>query len=281
MTYRFELDEHEFRMIREFIHEKYGIYFKDEKRSFIRMKLYPRAAQLGLSSFGEYFNFVKYSDPEKRELLRMISLLTNNETYFFRELPQLHVFRDHLLPELKEKKLQQDQKIITIVSAGCSTGEEVYTLAMLTFESGSFFWGWDVRITGIDINENAVESARRGVYYPRSFRMTDPCYTRKYFSENSGDYIAKDTIRKMTCFTYGNVTDPVTWENLVDVDIIFCRNVLIYFSDEKADETLRIFSCALREGGYLLLGHSETITGLYREFEVVRYPETIIYRKRS
>lgn len=282
MTYQFDLNEHEFRLLREFIHEKYGIFFKDEKRSFLRMKLYPRVVQLGLGSFGDYYNFVKYTDLEKRELLRMISLLTNNETYFFRELPQLEVFRDHLLPELKQKKHHRQDKSLRIVSAGCSTGEEVYSLAMLTFETGSFFWGWNVEIIGIDINENALQTARRGVYYPRSFRMTNSFYRGKFFSENSGDFIAKDSIKQMSHFRYGNITEPIFWETLSGSDIIFCRNVLIYFSQEKVDETLKFFAHALNEGGYLLLGHSETITGMmYKEFEVIRHPETIIYRKRN
>lgn len=281
MIYQFELTELQFRLIRDFIHEKFGIYFKDEKISFMQMKLYPRVLSLGLGSFGDYFNLVKYEADGDKELSRMVSLLTNNETYFFRELPQLMVFRDALLPQLRERKLARNKKGIRVVSAGCSTGEEVYTLAMLTFETGSFFWGWDVQIIGMDISEMALEAARRGVYYAPSLRMTESIYAQRFFSFNSGDYRAKDNIKKMTSFIYGNITDPQTWDGLKDIDIIFCRNVLIYFSEEKIKSAVNNFHQALRKGGHLLLGHSETLTGISDDFELVRFPDTFIYRKKE
>ena len=280
MNYQFELSEIEFRLIRDFIHERFGIYLKDEKISFVKMKLYPRVINLGMSSFNDYFNYVKYGSDGDKELLKMVSLLTNNETYFFRELPQLRAFKDELLPQLREKKLSREEKEVRVVSAGCSTGEEVYTLAMLTFETGSFFWGWDAQIIGMDISSMALEAARRGIYYPRSFRMTDPRYTKKFFSVNSGKhYEVKDNIKKMTSFVYGNITEPNTWEGIGKVDIVFCRNVLIYFSEEKTKAVVNNFYNALRKGGYLLLGHSETLTGMSNEFESLRFPETFVYRK--
>ncbi len=254
MIYQFELTELQFRLIRDFIHEKFGIYFKDEKISFMQMKLYPRVLSLGLGSFGDYFNLVKYEPDSEKELSRMLSLLTNNETYFFRELPQLKVFRDALLPQLRERKFARNEKEIRVVSAGCSTGEEVYTLAMLAFETGSFFWGWDVQIIGMDISETALEAARQGSYYASSFRMTEAAYIKKFFSPNSGDYQVKDNIRRMISFVYGNITNPQTWEGFKEIDIIFCRNVLIYFSEKKIKTAVGNFYQALREGGHLLLG---------------------------
>ncbi len=279
MIYQFNMTELEFRLIRDFIHEKFGIYLKDKKLSFVKMKLYPRVLSLGMSSFSDYFNLVKYGPDGKKEHMRMLSLLTNNETYFFRELPQLKVFRDVLLPQLRGEKLARDEREIRIVSAGCSTGEEVYTLAMLAFETGSFFWGWDVQIIGMDISETALEAARQGSYYASSFRMTEAAYIKKFFSPNSGDYQVKDNIRRMISFVYGNITNPQTWEGFKEIDIIFCRNVLIYFSEKKIKTAVGNFYQALREGGHLLLGHSETLTGISDEFEMVRFPDTFIYRK--
>lgn len=281
MIYRFELDETGFRLFRDFIHEKFGIYLKDEKRFFLQMKLYPRVLSLGLDSFNEYIQYVKYGPRGEREISRMISLLTNTETYFFRETPQLDAFRDTLLPELRVNKLAKNEKSIKILSAGCSTGEEVYTLAMLAYETGSFFWGWDVQITGMDVNEKALETARKGDYYQRSFRMTDPEYMKKFFSANSGDFKAKHNIKRVTSFVQGNITDPETWKDINDIDIIFCRNVLIYFSDDKIKAAINNFHRALRPGGSLLLGHSETLTGIFDEFELRRFPETIIYKKKE
>jgi len=276
-----ELSEMEFRLIRDFIHERFGIYFREEKRSFMRMKLASRVQSLRLNSFGEYLNHLKYSDPERQEVMRMVSFLTNNETYFFRELPQLFAFRDYLLPELKKKKQAEGNKAIRILSAGCSTGEEAYTLAMLVFETGGFFWGWDVQVIGMDINWRALDQAQRGVYFKHSFRMVDPEYIRRFFSENSGDFIIKDQIRRMARFQHGNITDPSTLEDLQDLDVIFCRNVLIYFSEEKIQAAIGNFHRMLRPGGHLLLGHSENIPGYFADFESRRFPETISYRKRG
>ena len=281
MTYQFDLSELEFRLLRDFLHERAGIYFPDEKRSFVRMKLYPRAAGLGMRSFREYFTHLQFDDPGGREVSRMISLLVNNETYFFRELPQLTAFRDQVLPNLRGEKLHRNDKKIRIVSAGCSTGEEVYTLSILTFETGSFFWGWNVDIVGIDIDRQALEVARKGTYYLRSFRASDPKYLKRFFSENSGDFVAKDLIRRPTRFLSGNIFDPACWRELPDIDILFCRNVLIYFSPQKAREAILFFARALRPGGYLFLGHSEAFNELDNEFEALRFQGTIVHRKRA
>jgi chemotaxis protein methyltransferase CheR len=281
MIYQFSLTEMEFRYLRDFIHDKFGIYLEDAKRSFVQMKLYPRVIALGLTSFRNYLQAVRYGPDGARELARMISFLTNNETYFFRETPQLKLFRDVLLPEVREKKLAGKDNRIRVLSAGCSTGEEVYTLAMLAFETGSFFWDWDLRITGMDIDEKALETAREGNYYARSFRMTDPEYQKKFFSSNSGNFQPRDNIKRMTSFVAGNIAEARTWEAFQDLDIIFCRNVLIYFSPDKVKAAIAHFHRALGKGGYLLLGHSETMTGISDDFELKRCPEAIIYQKKE
>jgi len=268
--------------MRDFIHEKFGIYLKDDKISFVNMKLKSRVVNLGLNSFNEYFNYVKYGPGGEKELSKMISLLTNNETYFFRELPQLKVFGKELLPKLRERKLIEGNKKVRVISAGCSTGEEVYTLAMIAFETGSFFWEWDLKIIGMDISIRAIETAKRAVYYPRSLRMTKSDYVEKFFSKNSSEhYTLKNNIKNMTSFIFGNITDPVTWKDMDKVDIIFCRNVLIYFSEEKVKAAVENFYNALNNGGYLLLGHSETLTGIFDEFEMLRFPDTFAYRKKE
>jgi chemotaxis protein methyltransferase CheR len=278
MKYEFEITEKEFRLMQDLIHERFGILFKEEKRSYIQMKLYTHLTSLGFASFSEYINFVKYDPEAGHELSRMISLLTNNETYFFREMPQLLMLRDHLLPEFREKGIARNEKRIKILSAGCSSGEEAYTLAMLTHDSGSFFWGWDISIIGMDISERALESACQGIYYERSLRMTDPAYKKRYFIPNSGDFLVRDNIRNMVSFMWGNITTPLP---VRDFDIILCRNVFIYFSEGKMKSGVKNLHDALRPGGYLLLGHSETLTGISDEFETRRFPETIIYKKKG
>ena len=283
MNYRFDLSGLEFQLIRDFIHEKYGILFRDEKRSFVKMKLIQRVSRLGLNSFREYFELVM-GDEEEMQRRKMISLLTNNESYFFREDPQLDIYRDDLLPQLKVRKTLHGERVLRVLSAGCSTGEEAYTLAMLTFESGGFFWGWDVEIIGLDVDTRALATAREGVYYERSLRMTDGRYVDKYFSPNSGTHFdVKAHLKRMVDFRWGNIIDPDDWGDLKDLDIIFCRNVLIYFSEEKTRIALGNFHDALRPGGYLMLGHSESLTGGMppdRSFGRVRHKTNIFYQKQ-
>ncbi|MDD5225206.1 MAG: methyltransferase domain-containing protein [bacterium] len=276
-----DISDVEFRLIRDFLHDRFGIYFKEEKKSFVRMKLQARLIGLGMGNFGEYINYVKYQDRNGEEAIRMVAFLTNNETYFFREMSQLVTVRDSILSEIQGKKRGREEKEIRILSAGCSTGEEAYTLAMMVYENGNFFWGWDVKVLGMDINWRALEVAHRAKYFPHSFRMTDPEQKQKYFNENGGDYLVKDSIKRMVKFQYGNIADRKTWEKVGKMDIVCCRNVFIYFSEEKIQATLNYFSRILRPGGYLLLGHSENFTSLLAEFEPRRFPEAICYRKRG
>lgn len=279
MNYEFDLTEVEFRLLRDFLHDTCGIYLPDRKRSFIKLKLYPRVIALGFASFTEYLRHLKYSSDKSNELNKMLALLTNTETYFFREWPQLEVFSESILPGLRSKKLAENDKKIRVLSAGCSTGEEVYTIAMLAFENGGLFWGWDFKVIGLDINTRALEAAARGRYPERAFRMSHPDYKRKFFAKNSHDYIAKENVKRLTEFVQGNIAEFNTWETMEKVDIVFCRNVLIYFSEEKIKKAIDNFYNILRPGGYLLLGHSETMTTIFDRFEPVRFPETVVYKK--
>lgn len=281
MKYDFELSDVEFFMWREFIHNKFGLYFKDERMGFLRMKLYPRVKSLGLSSFGEYLQIVRSGRNGNGELYRMISLLTNTESYFFRETAQMYVLRDHLLPELHRRCSERQENKINILSAGCSTGEEVYTLAMLIYETGNIALQRDVRIIGMDVNESALEAARRGIYYHRSLRMTDDENMKKFFIPLSGGYAVKERIKEMTSFVKGNIADPLTWPPGNDLNVILCRNVLIYFSEDKMREAVINLSNALGPGAYLLLGHSETQAAAISDLEPRRFPEAIIYKKRN
>jgi chemotaxis protein methyltransferase CheR len=278
MNYDFDLSEVEYRMLRDYIHDQSGIYLKDEKHSYLRMKLYPRVVSLGLNSFSAYLQNLKYGPDRLAEWSRMIALVTNNETYFFRETPQLMIFHDHLLPELRETKQEGKDRTIRVLSAGCSTGEEAYTLALLAFNTGSFFWGWDLRIVGLDINDNALCAARQGEYYERSFRMMDQQYLR-FFNPNNGHFEVKDSIKRFVEFRRGNISEPGSLRELGTFDIIFCRNVLIYFSEDKLKAAVDNFHSVLNDGGYLLLGHSETLTTVETDFKPRRFPESIIYRK--
>src|SRR5262245_41659359 len=165
-----ELSEEEFRLLRDFIHERFGLYFDDAQRPTLRSRLVGRLSSLDLLSFEDYYHYLRFGPQRSEELQRMVSHLTNNETYFFREHAQLQVFAEHVLRQLKERKSRGNDRSLRILSAGCSTGEEAHTLAMIVYDSGQFFWSWDVQITGVDVDVVALDKASRGGYDQHTFR---------------------------------------------------------------------------------------------------------------
>lgn len=271
----------EFRLIAEFVAETFGLVMDDGKENFLAARLRPRLQELGAANFFEYYSHLKFSPDSAGEHLKFISLITNNETYFFREKPQLDVFAGEIIPRLREKKLKTGDRTIRIVSAGCSSGEEAYTLAMLMLDSGSFAWGWDMRVIGLDIDQEALAKAETGVYAGRAFQATPKHFITRYFKPRGDGFAVRDMPRRATRFIRGNLLD---FENLVagqSVDIIFCRNVLIYFNDETIRRIVESFARVLGRGGLLFLGHSESLARITDGFVPLRFPGTILYKVRE
>jgi chemotaxis protein methyltransferase CheR len=274
-----ELSEEEFRLLRDFIHDRFGLYFDDNQRASLRARLAARLSSLDLLSFEDYYHYLRFGPHRHEELARMVSHLTNNETYFFREHAQLQVFADHVLKSLKERKARNGERTLRVLSAGCSTGEEVHTIAMIVYDTGQFFWNWEVDVVGLDVDEAALEKARKGVYYHNSFRGLQPAVKEKHFQrEGSGERV-KDTIRRLVRFRHGNLLDAASYEGLHPVDVIFCRNVLIYFSDATVRRAVQHFHEALAPGGFLLLGHAESLSRITDAFTPIRFPGAMIYQK--
>jgi chemotaxis protein methyltransferase CheR len=279
MSSEFELSEVDYRLLCDVVRERFGVCLREERRRFIEMQLYPRLIGLGVASFSEYVRRAKYAAPGDAELTELISLLTNNETYFCREAAQLEVFARFVLPELRNRKSASGSKKVRIMSAGCSTGEEAYTLAILIYEAGTFFWWWDVKVLGVDVSVRVIETARRGIYSARSFRADEALKIKTNFTESPEGFEVKPGIRRLTSFTPGNLIEPATWEQTGKVDVIFCRNVLIYFTRDTYRRVVQSMFDALEPGGYLFLGHSETLAGVFDDFEAVRLPGSTIHRK--
>ena len=275
------LGDVEFRCLRDYINERFGLYLKDEKRSFIQRRLLPRLIANGVGSFKEYLDHLRHESNGRNEIMPILALLTNNETYFFREVPQLTAFKEHVLPQAASEALSRQERSLRIVSAGCSTGEEAYSLAMLAYDIGTFFWGWDLKIIGLDISAAALEMAREATYYERSVRMMQPEQIERYLVRCNSTYKVKEIISRMASFRWGNIANDLTWKPMESLDAIFCRNVMIYFSADKVEQTVMHMRNALRLGGYLFLGHSETLTGVSEDFELVRFKDTIGYRRKA
>ncbi len=267
-----------FRLLREFIHGYCGIYFDDASKFLLERRLARRLEQRKLRSFEEYYHFLRYDRKREEELSVLVDNLTPNETYFFRESPQLSAFSEEILPELRETLA--DRRVLRIWSAGCSTGEEPYTIAILLFESGDWWRDWQVEILGSDINQRVLHTARRGVYKKSAHRVTSPEMLAKYFiEEEKGNYRIADRVRELVSFSCLNLLDPYKTSLISYMDVIFCRNVIIYFDKEAKKKVIESFYEKLREGGYLLLGHSESLINISNAFALRTLKNDMVYEK--
>jgi chemotaxis protein methyltransferase CheR len=273
------LSEEEFRLLRDFVHEHFGIHFDDGQRESLRSRLIGRLASLDLLSFEEYYQYLRFGPDRSQELQRMISHLTNNETYFFRERAQLEVFASTVLKSVRERKSHASHRALRVLSAGCSTGEEAHTLAMIVYDSGQFFWNWDVQIFGVDVDRIALDKARKGLYFHNSFRATEGGILERHFNRQGTGMAVKEGIRKFVRFRVGNLMEPGTYADLAPTDAVVCRNVLIYFSDTTIKKVVQHFYEVLAPGGYLLLGHAESLSRITDAFVPIRFPGTMIYQK--
>jgi chemotaxis protein methyltransferase CheR len=268
-----------FRLLRDFIHGYCGIYFDDSSKFLLERRLTRRLEQRQLRSFEEYYHFLRYDRKREEELAVLVDNLTTNETYFFRESPQLRAFSEEILPELREALA--DRKVIRIWSAGCSTGEEPYTIAILLLESGDWWRDWQVEILGSDINQRVLHTARKGVYKRSAHRVTSPEMLAKYFiEEEKGNYRIADRVRELVSFSYLNLLDPYKTSLISNMDIIFCRNVIIYFDKEAKKKVIESFYEKLRKGGFLLLGHSESLINISNAFALRTLKNDMVYQKQ-
>jgi len=268
-----------FRLLRDFIHGYCGIYFDDDSKFLLERRLTRRLEQRQLRSFEEYYHFLRYDRKREEELAVLVDNLTTNETYFFRESPQLRAFSEEILPEMRE--VLADRKVIRIWSAGCSTGEEPYTIAILLLESGDWWRDWQVEILGSDINQRVLHTARKGVYKKSAHRVTSPEMLAKYFiEEEKGNYRIADRVRELVSFSYLNLLDPYKTSLISNMDVIFCRNVIIYFDKEAKKKVIESFYEKLRKGGYLLLGHSESLINISNAFALRTLKNDMVYQKQ-
>ncbi len=274
-----ELSEEEFRLLRDFVHEQFGIFYDDTQRSSLRSRLAGRLTLLGLLSFEDYYRHLRFAPERAVELGHMVSHLTNNETYFFREQAQLQVLADRVLGSLKERKSKSGERSLRLLSAGCSTGEEALTLAMIVYESAQFFWNWDVKVFGMDLDPEALEKANRGLYHQNSLRTVTPEKLERYFLRDGKAVRVKDTIRRLVNLRQGNLLEAESYRGLFPLDVIFCRNVLIYFSDGAIRRAVRQFHDALAPGGYLFLGHAESLARITDAFTPIRFQGALVYQK--
>ena len=272
-----ELTKDVFRLIRDLIRDYCGIYFNDSSLPLLQRRLAGRLQVHNMQSFRDYYRFLLYNKNREEELSIIMDILTVNETYFFREKNQLDAFSKEILHELKEKNGKTRR--IRIFSAGCSTGEEPYTIAILILES-KLFDNWDIEIFGGDINRRVLQTARSGIYRENSFRATTTYYIHKYFKkQDEGVYRINDDVRRLVNFGYINLLNTEKLKFLGHMDVIFCRNVLIYFDMPSRKKVIDGFYQILKEQGYLLLGHAESLINISTAFELKHLRHDLVYQK--
>ncbi|MCL5422872.1 MAG: protein-glutamate O-methyltransferase CheR [Nitrospirae bacterium] len=270
------LHEGEFRLIRDLIRDHCGIFFDDGSRFLLERRLSKRLRLHHLKDFRDYYRLLLYDKKKEEELTAVIDILTVNETFFFREQNQLKAFSDEILPEIRETK--KEKKRLRIWSAGCSTGEEPYTIAMLILEYGRL-QGWDIDILGSDINQRVLTAARRGVYRKNSFRTAEQYFRQKYFIEEDGSFVISEDVKRLVSFSCLNLLDPFKVKFMGQMDVIFCRNVLIYFDHAARKKVADNFFDNLVEGGYLLLGHAESLMNISTSFALKHLKSDMVYQK--
>jgi chemotaxis protein methyltransferase CheR len=266
----------EFRMFANLVREHCGIHFGPDLRYLLEKRVTRRVERIGLSSFGAYHYHLRHEPDGDQELACLVDDVTTNETYFMRELNQLRALIHEILPELLGR--QRSGRPINIWSAGCSSGEEPYSIVMLGLEAG-LEPGRDLRVYASDIDRTMLEKARAGVYRPSSFREMESPLREKYFSRKDEIYRISDSVKRHVCFAHTNLLDPARTALLGSFDVVLCRNVIIYFDSETKRRVITGFSDRIRPGGYLLLGHSESLINLSNEFQLRHLRHDMVYRK--
>lgn len=271
------LDIRDFRLLRDYVNRFCGIYFADDSAYIVERRLRERLRELGISDFPEYYRYLRYHPNAESELEAAAEVLTTNETYFFREAYQLRAFTDEILPLVRARALSRGARRIDVWSAGCSSGEEVYTIAML-IEASGMFEGWDVRVFGNDISRRVLRKARDATYQSASFRAMIPDYEQFFISTEHGRQV-HPRIRSMCHFGHLNLMNDRRSAIVGTVDVTFCRNVLIYFDDTSRQKVLDTIYQRLHRGGYLLLGHSESLLQTSTAFEIAQLTTDIVYQR--
>jgi chemotaxis protein methyltransferase CheR len=269
------MPETELDNFRAFIGEHSGLHFSRRNNRILQQGLHRRMCAVGVENFSAYHDYlIRYSE-SRNELKKLLSLLTIGETSFFRYSNQRAAFLNQLIPDLIQQRRQT--KTLRIWSAGCSTGEEPYGIAMLLA-------GWTVQILATDINKRSLRTAREGIYRKRAVRLIDKHYLKRYFESVEELYVVNSELKKRVRFEYLNLKDdsfPSRFNGTADIDLIFCRNVMIYFETETTRQIVDRFADCLKPGGYLLLGHSETLQNISERFNRLHHDRAFFYQSMT
>ena len=267
------LTEHELSEIRMLIHERTGISFDESRERFFSTRVREHMHEKGHKRGTDLLRAVRKATPEYQALLER---LLTQETTFFRYPGVYETFEKRVLPELHIKKFWKNPRTLRVWSAGCSTGEEPYSIAITVADTLAFSDAWNVEILATDIGRFALDTAERATYSGRTIASVTERQLAAHFAPAGNAHQVRPRIRKMVNFVQMNLSNPVYVGRM---DLIFCMNVLIYFSEERKRELVQRFYDALEPGGYLFLGHSESISKMPVKFQAIVLNDCILYRK--
>lgn len=273
MTRTTIVDVQQLNDLRGLIEQRSGIRFDESRERFFSTKVREHVEAKGLPSGAALLPLVCSSNVEYEAFLQC---LLTHETSFFRYPSAYEALRQRVLPEVQAKKRWASPRTLRVWSAGCSTGEEPYSIAITLAEAAGFAAGWNIEILATDVSRQAVKKATQGIYSRRSLASLTPQQISTHFNPVGDQFEIKPSLRKTMAF---HVMNLVQCPYLGRMDFIFCMNVLIYFSDEHKDQVIRTFYESLEPGGYLMLGHSESISHLEVDFEKIVFGDSLMYRK--
>lgn len=271
------ISETDFEKFREFFYRKTGIQFDSNKRYFVDKRLLERIKATGSDSFRDYFIKLRF-EADDREVQELVNLMTVNETYFFREAYQFDCLVNSLMEEVIRKR--EPGSLIRIWSIPSSTGEEAYSIALYLLERWSKLAEYEVEILSSDIDTKVLQSAHRGLYTPRSVANLPAEYLAKYFTRKvDGNWQLCQDVLESVEFSRVNLCNAADTRRYRNIDVIFCRNLLIYFDDISRRVAAEAMFEALRPGGFVCLGHSESMSRISSLFKVRRFPDAMVYQR--
>jgi chemotaxis protein methyltransferase CheR len=270
------ISELDFEKFREFFYRKTGIQFEPSKRYFVDKRLIERIEQTDSGTFRSYFTMLRF-EASGEELQHLTNLMTVNETYFFREVYQFQCLVQSILPDITSRK--KDDGPIRIWVIPSSSGEEPYSIALYLLEYWAGINDWDIEIISSDIDTKILGLARKGLYSARSVQHLPMPILRKYFKHIGDEYQICDDLRDAVEFTRVNLSERADTRAYRDFDIVFCRNLLIYFDDVSRKAAAETIYDAMTPGGFVCLGHSESMSRFSSLYKVRKFPEAMIYQK--
>jgi len=272
-----QISEDEYEKFYEYFYRRSGISFSGKKEYFVEKRLLERIAKTGSDSFKAYFTLLRFQ-ASGEELQHLVNLMTVNETYFFREDYQFDALVRGILPEIT--RTRRPGATLRIWSMPCSTGEEPYSIAIQILEHWSRADEFAIEITGSDIDSRVLADARKGIYGNRSLQRLSPELRKKYFRRLGDDqFEIHEELRSSIEFSIANLSDPIHMHRYRAMDVIFCRNLLIYFDDTSRRAAVEALYECLIPGGFICLGHSESMSRMSSMFLPRKFGDTIVYQR--